>query len=1097
MRHRGPRSLASLLALLGLLAPLLSGCGAAPTPTASPTATAAPTQAPTPTPIPSPTPLPLAAWVEEADALLWKSDYAGAEAAYRRVLEVDPAYLPAHLGLCRLLSWPTGRQEEQFACAQKAVEIAPDDALAHAALAEAHLRLWQGEEALAAAQEAVEIDPRSALGQVALADAYRFQRDYDKALQAARQAVGIDPGQARGYNALGWTYFGMAEYGRARAALQRALDLEPGYVPRLAGLAMLDGQTGRIEEAEAGYLAALELSPDDVALVAGLAEAYVVDERFADTQKQVDRLMKLAPERPEPYLAKGQLHVAKGEYEEAVDDLQVALEKEPDSYRALVLLADAYGAKGECDLLAQQAERLMALQPRMADGRIRQGLARLCGGDTSKAVESLQKAIDMEPYDSVAHHFLGLTLSSMERWDEATLALAEALRLSAEPAGLHVELGEMLASQEDAEGARAEYEIALRLDPRSLPAYLDLAILELQEGDYAGTQAYAEGALDIQEDNVLGTRLRAFALAAQGQAERARPLLRLMAAMDPEDSWAQLYLALVLRDLGSYAEASKILQSYAELEPDFAGTPMIAQLSQALAEGYVIADGEGTAKAEALAEELFFQKVEASIADLEGRGRTLVLRFVRDPAETEEELLSTMAADLVVVSMVIARIDPPVAGGALVRVVERDQPAYEATAPLTDLKLFGDSISTWDQLISAIDFSRLLGEEAEASVAEIEEDVSALRSLEAKQSVPFNSLSEAELETRITSGIDAQAHEANQSSDALLTMLGVLTPDQDLETILTDLYSEELAGFYDPEEEAFYLIETEAQSTSDELTIAHEYVHALQDQSFGLEDLQGQAQDSDEEMAYDALVEGDATLAMWQYAEAEVGVFDSAEAWSQASGMESEALDATPEFIRRLQGFPYVEGHAFVSGLHEDGGWEAVDRAYAKPPQSTEQILHPELYRSGHAPRKVDLPDLAGALGGDWRVAEEDLFGEIGLLLSLGEYLGPAASALAAEGWGGDRYALLASGDGGPLALAVRSEWDDAEEAGQFWGLLRAYMAHRPGYEESIPDLTGELTTCWWQSDSGLAYAELSGEEVVWLLGPDEATINNLLEELR
>ena len=1093
MRPRGVRAPASLLTLLALLTTLVCNCGA----TATPTPTSAPAPTPTATPIPTATPLPLATWVEEADALLLKSDYAGAETAYRRVLDADPMYLPAYLGLCRLLSWPVGRGEEGMECARKAVEVAPDDARAHAALAQAHLGLWQGEDALAAAERAAEIDPQDALAQVALADAYGFNRRYTEALEAARLAAELDPELAQAYSALGWVYFYMAEYARARAALKTALELEPEYLPRLANLARLNGLTGRTEEAETGYSAALERAPDDAALAFLMTETYVSGERYADAQKQIERLTKLASGRPEPYVAKGELHMAQGDYEDAVADLKTALEKEPDSYQALVRLSDAYVILGECDLAAQQAERLMTLQPRMADGRGRLGLARLCDGDSDKALEQFRKAVDMEPYNSNARHFLGRTLSALERWDEATLELTRALRLSAEPAVVHVDLGEVLDAQEDTSGARAEYETVLRLDPENLEAHLDLAVLDFSEGSYADAQAHTEEALDIQEDSVLGTRLLAFSLAAQGKADRARPLLRLMVAFDPEDAWSQLCLALVLRDLGSYAEASKIMKIYATLEPEFAETAMMAQLAEALDEGYVLDDAAGTAKARALGKEILEHELEARIDDPEGQGRTLVLSYGRKAEQTEEELLADMAAALVVASLAIARFDPPLPGGALVRVLEKGKPVFEVSAGLADLKLFGDGLSTWDQLISAVAFSQPLGDQAEATVVEIEENVAALRGLEAKESVPFNSLTEEELKTEVTSSVDAETREATQSSDALLTMLGVLTETQDLETILTDLYSEEIAGYYDPEERAFYLVETEAQSTSDELTVAHEYTHALQDQHFGLKELQDAAGDSDEEMARDALVEGDATLAMSQYAEAEVGVFDSAEAWSQASGLETEALDETPGFIRRLQEFPYSEGHAFVRSLYDDGGWEAVDEAYGNPPQSTEQILHPELYRSGHQPQKVVLPDLVAALGGDWRVAEEDLFGEIGLLLALGEFLGPAASGLAAEGWGGDRYVLLQQGEEGPLALVVRSEWDDSDEAEQFWQLLRACMAHRPGYEELVKDLTGELASCWWRNEEGLVYAELAGDTVLWVLGPDEATIEQLLEELR
>ena len=147
---------------------------------------------------------------------------------------------------------------------------------------------------------------------------------------------------------------------------------------------------------------------------------------------------------------------------------------------------------------------------------------------------------------------------------------------------------------------------------------------------------------------------------------------------------------------------------------------------------------------------------------------------------------------------------------------------------------------------------------------------------------------------------------------------------------------------------------------------------------------------------------------------------------SAASDPEVAAVLArTPAILRVPLEFPYSTGLGFVQGLSATGDWAAVDAAYERMPDSTEQILHPEKYASAEAPVKVALPaDLATRLGAGWTVPLQDTFGELqlGIWLHEGGVETTAANA-AAAGWGGDRLAVL-DGPGDAWAVVMDTAWD-------------------------------------------------------------------------
>ena len=144
--------------------------------------------------------------------------------------------------------------------------------------------------------------------------------------------------------------------------------------------------------------------------------------------------------------------------------------------------------------------------------------------------------------------------------------------------------------------------------------------------------------------------------------------------------------------------------------------------------------------------------------------------------------------------------------------------------------------------------------------------------------------------------------------------------------------------------------------------IAHELMHVLQDQHFGLDNLLNSATNSDELLAHQALAEGEATLVQFLW------FFDrTGQAMSDAQlqlfinnivNTAGNETDEIPDFLFEQQIGIYLRGMAFVFALKKRGGWATVNRAYTNLPMSMEHILHPDKYFAGESLEEIALPDL-------------------------------------------------------------------------------------------------------------------------------------------
>ena len=283
-----------------------------------------------------------------------------------------------------------------------------------------------------------------------------------------------------------------------------------------------------------------------------------------------------------------------------------------------------------------------------------------------------------------------------------------------------------------------------------------------------------------------------------------------------------------------------------------------------------------------------------------------------------------------------------------------------------------------------------------------------------------------------------------RTDERLLQAFDLLPPGTDLRALRARVLEENVAGFYDerPGKRRLYAVsEDRSFSPMNQVVLAHELRHAQQDQYQSLDGfLDDDVSDFDDRrLAWTSLLEGDATLVMERFVRLRLGSLGLA---AEAPGAGDPAAFGTaglfdvpgaPPVVRDQLVQPYLAGLTFARALWARGGGESLREAWARPPQSTEQVLHPGKFFSREAPRVVS-PAIDTPRGA--RLVSEGVLGEM-LLRTLVENAGEAAT----DGWGGDGWRLWDVR--GRTALAWRSEWDSAGDAEEFHAALRARLARR------------------------------------------------------
>ncbi len=287
--------------------------------------------------------------------------------------------------------------------------------------------------------------------------------------------------------------------------------------------------------------------------------------------------------------------------------------------------------------------------------------------------------------------------------------------------------------------------------------------------------------------------------------------------------------------------------------------------------------------------------------------------------------------------------------------------------------------------------------------------------------------------------------------EAAYRLFGLLPDTLRLRSLLLDIYTEQVAGYYDPDSTIFFGVEG-ADRSQLRLVLAHEMVHALQGQYLPLDSILKATADNDRLTAAQAILEGQATLASLDVLAPGQAVSKNTQFWEmyreqvQQKQGTMPVLARAPLVIRQSLIFPYLEGAEFMHW------WEVSPHADTLPygprmPVSTEQILHPERYERGDNPLTLAFAETGG-------IYEDDL-GESEIRVLIATLAGSdEVQTVVPLGWGGDRFRVYETGAG--PALVWYAVWDDQVSRDRFGRGSGAALRRtaRKGYRAAFDTLT-------------------------------------------
>ncbi len=348
-----------------------------------------------------------------------------------------------------------------------------------------------------------------------------------------------------------------------------------------------------------------------------------------------------------------------------------------------------------------------------------------------------------------------------------------------------------------------------------------------------------------------------------------------------------------------------------------------------------------------------------------------------------------------------------------------------------------------------------------------------------------------------------QMHEEKNAKDSYASTrsaeaFGLIPKGFNLEGFLVDLLTEQIAGLYDPKAHEFYIADW-IPPEEQRMVMSHELTHALEDQYFQIEDWVKVARPNDDaELARESVLEGSAMAAMLDYMLKEKGLKlrdlpDIDPSLFVGDLSETPMIKKAPPFIKDFLMFPYFSGLTFSMSVLKTDGWHGFSSVFEKPPANSQQILHPELYRSGTIPKSLTLDLPTHSPEASWTKLEENSLGEFGWKEVLKQFLDDDRARLLSAAWDGDLYATYEQKDAHRIMLLTRIRFSSQEFAARFFGQYSEALEKKHSVRSGLFRQPGFFS---FDTPEGSVFLRCNRKECITLEGGDRALFVQWLKSL-
>jgi len=422
------------------------------------------------------------------DAYTQNHDYAKAEAAYRKAVDLDPSELSYQRGLGQTLLYEE-KYSDALAVYQKLADLMPDDSDNYVRIAQIYRELHQLDKAEENLVKAQQYNPGSLEVLYNRAMILEAQGRYDDAIRVLTDAItgvksqsNVLPSRRRSlsilYQQLGMLYRDVQNYQAAIYTFQELAHLGDEEDHRARLLIMDTYQKAKdLPKALQAGRDALAKYPSDAAIRSSLALLLGENDQTDDAIKLLETDLKGTPADRDTYLNISQVYERGRRYSDAEQAARKAesYAKDPqDNEIAWLLLGAVYERQKQFDKAEVEFKKVLDVNPKNAQVLNYYGYMLADRGiRLDEAQDLIQRAVDQEPQNGAYLDSLGWVYFKQNKLDLAEAMLRKAVDREPHDPTIRQHLGDIYAKQGRADLAAIEWEKSLNEWHRSLPADLE------------------------------------------------------------------------------------------------------------------------------------------------------------------------------------------------------------------------------------------------------------------------------------------------------------------------------------------------------------------------------------------------------------------------------------------------------------------------------------------------------------------------------------------------------------------------------------------------------------------------------------------------
>ena len=516
------------------------------------------------------------------DAYYQQGNHEQARTAYRRTIELDPALERYFLSQGKSVF-----DAEQFDLAvepfSKFLLIYPEDVEASYLLGRSSEALGDTENALRLYDRTRELDPNHTDVLMRSAKIYKWQKDPQNALTMLTKLIAIEPTNAEAYYLAGILYLESGHSKEALDAFSETVRLDVNRLDAHYRIAALYEQQGDIDNTIKQYETIIGLDSSRADPFLRLGALYLRRGDKDSVIRVYEPGLEIEPDHPHAQYNLGIIFEERDEVQKAIKHFELANRYDDgnfDWHFRYARLLDRYAETLEdydthAAMAVDEYDKTINLKDDYGPAYLYRGLITRRYkqiGDTlyryGQIVEDFKRAIALEPNNSDALYYLGMTYVDLDQREEAKEILLKTLQFKKKYKGIYLQLGLIAEGEGDHAKAITHFEKELEIDPESVRAYQRLGDLySSYSTEFGRAKATLEKALELQPNHVSTLLNYASTLYYLDQLGAATEQFETVIQINPKNLTANYNLALMYEYTGKTQQAINRWKKFLELNP--------------------------------------------------------------------------------------------------------------------------------------------------------------------------------------------------------------------------------------------------------------------------------------------------------------------------------------------------------------------------------------------------------------------------------------------------------------------------------------------------------------------------------------------------